>query len=922
MRRHKRWIIPIAILVVLPTLAALYVRAAYPPERLRSLIEPRLAAALQRPVELRGVALQLVPLAVRLDGVRVQAPPGFESPTLFELETLRLRVGVLPLLRRRLVATGIDLEGLVLWIEQRADSTWSFAAAAPPTAPQPRSQPEPVAPRSALDLSVEKLAVRGGALHFASRPAGLELHGPLAAELRFAADRALKDVQLGGWVQIDSLHGGAGGRLRAWRGLRLRLEPEVHVDVPDLSARVEHLRVALNDLVVDFEGRAARVAGRPELHLQTRAEDLDVGALLAAIPAGSGRLDRLQGRGTLRLDVRLDKPAAATTVAAHGSIALRDGAFQFEGLPESLTDVDLQAALSGDTLRLQSFAARLGDARLHAEATILDATRPQRAAYDVRLAAQQLDLERLSRFAPLPPGTSLAGQAGFDLRARGRAADRDHLDVQGPVTLNEVVVRTPRLLQPLHATARLQGIGDRLRIESAQVRAGTSQMRFTGFLIPALPPRRPRLELEGQASRLDLASLLPAAGDTAAAAAGAGAVPPSLLPAAPPLDLDATLGAQEIELTGLSGRDAQLELQSTPEGLGMQLRAAQVRSSDVTLYGVSGRLVAHGTQGTGSLQAQRGTMKRLEVTALQSDLRLEGRTLHLAGMRGKAYGGTLSGDADLDLGDPARPRFDLDVRAGQVDTGTFLGALTPLDGVFTGKLDLTSKWTGAGKTPEAVRGTLSADGQAVTVDGRIESLPVLAELASFFAIPSLKQIPYRNLAWQFTVRDGRMHVRDLKLVGRDADLGLSGSIGLDGGLDLALQVRLSEALGQSYARSRPLAALGSLFADAEGRLLFDFDVSGPYRAPRLQPDLQATAGRAQKLGENALRRLVGQLPQAIPGLGTPTPTPGAPSGRDPVQDASRQLGNRLRDLLGGGRSGSTAAPRADSSAAPDSARQP
>ena len=133
---------------------------------------------------------------------------------------------------------------------------------------------------------------------------------------------------------------------------------------------------------------------------------------------------------------------------------------------------------------------------------------PGGTRYDLQIAAQ-LDLAQVARSAPLPAGTSLAGRAELDVRARGRTAKPDSVWVQGPILLHAVQVQTPSLLRPVHVEARLQGAGDVVRIETARLTAGTSGLDLTGTLRPSLPPKRARLDFEGDASRLDLVELLP-----------------------------------------------------------------------------------------------------------------------------------------------------------------------------------------------------------------------------------------------------------------------------------------------------------------------------------------------------------------------------------------------------------------------------
>jgi len=101
-------------------------------------------------------------------------------------------------------------------------------------------------------------------------------------------------------------------------------------------------------------------------------------------------------------------------------------------------------------------------------------------------------------------------------------------------------------------------------------------------------------------------------------------------------------------------------------------------------------------------------------------------------------------------------------------------------------------------------------------------------------------------------------------------------------------VQLSSALTQQALRAPATRGLGSLFTDSAGRLVLDFDIDGTLRAPKVRPDLQATARRTglQALGAQQIQRLLGNvateeakkklgrsLQEAVKGILPPPPAP-------------------------------------------------
>lgn len=919
------------VLVLAVAGLGIYLELSFPPQRLRELAEPRLEAALGHPVELGGASLHLSPLAVRLDSLRVLAPVGSTHPDLLRIGTLSLRLRTLPLLRRQVVVTSLEIRSPEVWLEERGDRVWN--ATPPADATTPRA---PAA--SQVDLTIEDLHLVQGRVHFYSSVSDVGLELPLEARLRLAFDRKLEKVRISGWIESDPVSGGERGNLRLLRDVRLRLEPDITLDVPDSSATIERLRCFLNEAQVDLTGEARRVRGEPELHLRTQTPSIDVAKLLATVPRGAVPVHQLQATGQLQLDVRIDQEAGEAPLA-RGTVQLDAASLQFQGLPEKLERVSARVELLGDSLRVQEASATLAGAPIQVTGLVVDASRPERTRYDLRVQAAA-DLARIAGFAPLPAGTTLGGRAEIDIQASGRSARPDSVWIVGPIALRGVVVRTPALRQEVHVEAQLQGTGERLRIESSSLRTGSSELRATGSLRPALPPQRPSIDLAAVAKRLDLEELLPKPEVATGSGGAGGPAPPPLVPQLAPLDLRASLDCEELLFTGTRVQKARLDLHGDGEALRASLRAAELQSSDVVLYAVTAELEARDAAASGKVKSDRARMKVIQATALESDIAIRGTEMHFANVRGKAYDGALLGEARVDLSNLAAPRYDMQVRAEKVDANTFLGSVTPLRGVVFGKLDLESTWKATGPTPASVRSSLSASGQGTTFEGRLRELPLLSQLAAWFRLPSLADLDFRDLGFRFQIADGRMHLRDMALHGKSADVDVDGSIGLGGDLDLGMRVLLSEEVGKRYLRGQALATLGSMFADPNGRLVFDFDVTGNHRQPKLTADLSATSARAglTKLTESALQKYLGGVsPVPIPNAGTISET-GRAAADETVRaaeeaarraqqeaqekiaaEAKKKLGGKLGGLLRGDKKSDGATP---GSASQDSTPQP
>ena len=83
------------------------------------------------------------------------------------------------------------------------------------------------------------------------------------------------------------------------------------------------------------------------------------------------------------------------------------------------------------------------------------------------------------------------------------------------------------------------------------------------------------------------------------------------------------------------------------------------------------------------------------------------------------------------------------------------------------------------------------------------------------------------------IESGRVITNPIRLSGANGDWLLAGSVGFDGSLDYAVSATLPPAAVAALQAKSALAA-GAL-ADEQGRVLLDFRVTGPWRAPRAWP---------------------------------------------------------------------------------------
>jgi uncharacterized protein involved in outer membrane biogenesis len=247
------------------------------PVRLADWIQPRLAAVVNRDVEIGEASVRLLPFEVQLREVDVADPTGM-APALARVGALRLRVEMIPLLRREVRVGRVTLESPELDLRVGGDGTSNFGD----LSPEPRETPtDGDAPFS---LELRNLRVENGQVRYAS-----QVDSTAFEVTELEAQSTVRHVEEGPW-----LFGGAAGGTVAWTGsgdatvssaipVDMAFDVEADSDFSGLSIssgslRAEPVAFSLRGQVTDLREPIRSLA------LDLTLEDLPLERVLALAP--------------------------------------------------------------------------------------------------------------------------------------------------------------------------------------------------------------------------------------------------------------------------------------------------------------------------------------------------------------------------------------------------------------------------------------------------------------------------------------------------------------------------------------------------------------------------------------------------------------------------------------------------------------
>jgi AsmA protein len=598
------------------------------------------------------------------------------------------------------------------------------------------------------------------------------------------------------------------------------------------------VQARLNQASLEVEGEADLddLQGRAKVLLQ----DLDVTAFTPYFQ------EYLPGKlGSLRLNLDLTAEGGREMVESKGHIALNGIELVLDAMQDTpLRNADLAldymvtADLKASSLEIRETKAALNGIPLHIAGRVEDfAGEP---AIDITARLEDLDLNAAVSAAPedlVRPFAEMnpAGTIQAQLHLAGPVAEPMKLLRDGDLHLNAIEVSSGGLRPSL--TGVLNLAGDSLTAEKLLLQLGQN--------VAAINLRAKNLFGKPIVVRTDITSeefLLDPL--LKAAAAPAATAPPAQAdekakeqPPTPPVEL----GPFDIPITA-----------------------------------------------EGSVLVGRGIYQGLTIENFELRYRLENNVLDIQKLTGRTAGGEFNQTGKIDLAKKGLA-YAGRVEVSGVQTDPLISALFPkAGGTVFGTLNLTTELNGRGTLPEAIKKNLSGKGAMLLTDGKITGAGLVQGLADFLNLEELRVLQFSRADGSFTVDDGRLRLNsDLK--GSNVRMEPTGSVGLDGSLNVALDMALSPEL---TGRLDSGGKVSRFLTDAEGWGQVPLKVTGTIGTPRFVLDTSAVKGKVQ---EKAREEIQKKLQEKIFDKLAP---PSGEKGEKSLEPAKKSLEDTFKGLFG------------------------
>jgi AsmA protein len=243
-----------------------------------------------------------------------------------------------------------------------------------------------------------------------------------------------------------------------------------------------------------------------------------------------------------------------------------------------------------------------------------------------------------------------------------------------------------------------------------------------------------------------------------------------------------------------------------------------------------------------TVQIKKTVFKGLAVDDFDLHALLDRNVMTVDRLTGSVARGSFRQTARIDL---TRPGLAYVTHLGLkgIQAEPLVAAFAPkAAGTIFGALDFDADLSGSGTLPEAVKRNISGRGSFSLVDARLTGPGFVQELAGYLNLPALRDMRFRQAKGSFSIDRGKVLLNS-DFSGRDVRFAPTGSVSLDGSLDVGLDLRLSPELTGRLDRRGKVA---QFFTDAQGWGQVPLKVTGTVGKPRFAFDATAVKGKVQE----------------------------------------------------------------------------
>ncbi|MBI4726709.1 AsmA family protein [candidate division TA06 bacterium] len=810
-----------AVFVVVFAAAGITLKMIFTPEKLRTLIMPKIEQAVDRKVMVNKFSLKVwTGLGVELDGIELANAKGFADQPMVKVESIVLKINLLGLLKRQLVISSLVIDKPEILIEKDIKGVFNFSDLVKP-APQGQEQKTAAPPSSSpVSLAMQSFRIKDGRFEFEDRQGKVKaLAFGINEELSFSADLKLENIRTKGTIKVADISAEAPG-LKVSK-IYVNINHDIAINLPKKIVTINDITVAPQGIAFSLGGTVTNFDSLPILDLALKTSAIEIKQIINALPPEiKAQAKDVQATGQIELGLKvtgqIDPKDPRSLPKVDGSMALKNIGIKYAMLPKSVSDVNGQIAFSEKDLNIKNISAKLGTAGFSMSCLVQNFENPYvKAAFK-----GNFDLGEVKDYVPLEEGLTLSGKINADFKAEGKIKDVNSFKMDGKIELRNLNFATAALLKPVSdMNGTVQLTKNLINIPDISCKIGRSSMSFNAqvknFL--SLVPEQP---------------------------APKGGKAPVVLPKQGKAVITFALNSPLLDLD---------EMLPPPPKASDAAKSLSDKKAPPVMLPLPDMLM------DGKVRIAKIKFLKIDFDNLAGNLTLADRKLNLDGQV-NVYSGKVRGTVWADLNDLTKIEYRLGANAEKLEADDFLTALTPLDNRMHAKLDVKGDFSGLAPDTILIKKTLKGQGKASTGEGKITNWPMLADILSYCNLSETREVSFRSLTMGFRIADEKIYLDDLQMASKFGDVSLSGSSSFLGYLDYRVSITLTKE--ESDKVKLKGGNVAGLFTNKDGRVALDLLVKGQSPKPGIGLDTQMAQARLKGKAQEEIDKAKKQAEEA------------------------------------------------------------
>ncbi|HHH50189.1 MAG TPA: hypothetical protein ENK52_04340, partial [Saprospiraceae bacterium] len=198
----------------------------------------------------------------------------------------------------------------------------------------------------------------------------------------------------------------------------------------------------------------------------------------------------------------------------------------------------------------------------------------------------------------------------------------------------------------------------------------------------------------------------------------------------------------------------------------------------------------------------------MEMTDMKGKLIVADQNMEIKNVEAKTLGGSFLINGNYNTLDLEKPAFDLKYNLRKLDfqkafnTFNTFKILAPIGKFIDGNFNTSMSFSGLlGKDMMPDLSTLNADGFLETINGLLRNFKPLEEIANKLSIKELKKFQIKNTKNWFTIKDGKVVIKEFDYKVKDIAMKIGGSHGISQDMDYIIKAKIPRALLEKTAIS-------------------------------------------------------------------------------------------------------------------------